>query len=279
MKEETGYFSSFDGTKLFYRAWDKNSKDCLIIVHGIGEHSARYQDLASALNDLPISTFAFDSRGHGRSEGDRVFVESFRQFIDDVYSFRSFIESKNHTSEKRSFFLMGQSLGGLIATSVVLENQLIWKGLILTSPFFAVATAHPLLMFAAILINICFPRKIWNNPIKPLYLSHESEEVKKYITDPLIQRKITGRLAFEMFQACSVASRHAKEISIPVLILASGDDRIVSLKATQRFYNKMVSPQKSMKIFDSCYHELLHEKERHEVIQMIKDFLVYQGRS
>src|SRR3990167_868602 len=110
MKEETGYFSSFDGTKLFYRAWEQATPNTLVIFHGIGEHSGRYRETIEGLSELPLSFFLYDARGHGHSEGERVFVNTFDELIEDAYAFRRFIEGRKPT-EKRNFILMGQSLG------------------------------------------------------------------------------------------------------------------------------------------------------------------------
>ncbi len=271
MKEETGYFSSGDGTRIFYRAWNKHTDACLIVVHGIGEHSGRYQDFAEKLEDIPISIFCLDLRGHGHSEGPRVYVNSFQNFIDDLEIFRSWIETRY---KKQKFILLGQSLGGLISTSTVLKNQSVWTALILMSPFFAVFRRHRLLSFLASVLNCYLPKLVCDNPIKPAYLSHDAEEIKKYKDDRLIQRCITARLASEMFRACSFVYNQASEIRLPVLILASGDDRIVSLKATQNFYQRLGSEDKQIKIFQSSYHELLHERERDEAIGMIRNFVM-----
>jgi len=270
MKEETGYFSSTDGTQIFYRAWNKNTENCLILVHGIGEHSGRYQDFAEKLDDLPISVFSFDLRGHGRSGGSRMYVNSFQDFVNDIYDYRKWIEGKYG---KRKFILLGQSLGGLISVSVVLKNQSIWNALILMSPFFAVSRGQRVLSLLSGALNCLLPNVIWDNPIKPFYLSHDPDEVRKYKEDRLIQRLVTSRLAYEMFRACSSVYNQAKEIRLPVFILASGDDRIVSLKATQAFYHKIARSEKRLKVFESSYHELLHEKGRSETIELIRQFL------
>lgn len=270
MKEETGYFSSADGARIFYRAWNKNTEDCMIIVHGIGEHSGRYQDFAQKLDDLPISVFSLDLRGHGRSEGPRVDVKSFQDFVEDIYAYREWIRG---TYKKRKFVLLGQSLGGLISVSAILRNHSIWSALILMSPFFAVFKAHGILNWFSLGLSCFLPSLVWKNPLQPAYLSHDAEEVRKYCEDKLIQRSITARLACEMFRQCSVVFHRAGEIRLPVLILASGDDRIVSLKATQAFYGKISSEAKTLKVFESSYHELLHERERDEAVELIRNFL------
>ncbi len=272
MKEETGYFLSFDNTKLFYRAWEKDTPHSLVIVHGFGEHSGRYRELIEVLSDLPLSIFTHDLRGHGHSEGERVFVQSFDYFVKDLYAFRTFIESKKRIPTRR-FILLGQSLGGLIATSAVLEDQTQWQALILLSPFFGVPYAHSLLRGLVFLVNLFAPRKIWKNPIHPVFLTHDSEETERFKRDSLVQRRITMHLTREMFRGCAVANAKASEISLPVLLLAGGTDHIVSVERSKEFFKKISSQDKKIQIFDDFYHELLHEKDRAQPVAILKDYI------
>ena len=273
MKEETGYFSSFDGTKLFYRAWEKESPNAIILVHGFGEHSGRYWEFIELLDSVPCSFFIHDLRGHGHSEGKRVYLDTFKDFTEDVYAFRNFIEQKR-AAKIRRFVLIGQSLGGLIVTSAVLKNQAAWNALILLSPFFAMATLHRPAAWLAWFLNVLVPKMIWNNPIRPAYLTHDLEQLALYQRDTLIQRKITARLANEMFCACSAVEARAKEITIPFFIFASGDDRIVSCHSSQNIFEKVNSTTKRFQIFEDFYHELIHERERSKPIAAVKDCLV-----
>ena len=272
MKEETGYFSSFDGTKLFYRALENDSPNALIIIHGIGEHSGRYHELIEALSELPLSIFALDLRGHGHSEGDRVHINKFEDFVEDIYRFRAFILDKK-AGKQRNFILLGQSLGGLISTHVVLRSQDDWKKFILLSPFFGLPFGFYFCCGLASLLNWLSPKRIWKNPIKPVFLTRDLEQVEIYKRDSLIQRQLTGCFANEMFKAVISAISRAKEITIPLFILASGSDFIVSTSKTKRFFNRVSSREKQIEVFEGCYHELLHELDRSKPIGMIKEYL------
>ena len=272
MSEETGYFSSFDGTKLFYRAWGKESISSLIIVHGFGEHSGRYHELVEALSKLPISIFAHDLRGHGHSEGERVFAGAFDDFTKDLYAFRTFIEDKKKGNSK-DFVLLGQSFGGLIATAAALNDQAKWKALILLSPFFGVPRGYLVLETLSSFLSLIAPKTIWSNPIKPIFLTHDLEELERYKRDSLIQRRITMQLAREMFRGCSAINARAKEIVLPFLLLIGGSDRIVSVESAEMFLKRTSSESKEIQIFDGLYHELLHETARDKTISRIKDYL------
>ena len=267
---------SFDGLKLFYRAWEKHTSNALIIVHGFGEHSGRYSHFVEELLTLPISIFLHDLRGQGHSEGQRVYVQSFDEMVEDLWQFRAFIENKKG-AEKRNFILLGQSLGGLIATAAALRNQAAWRALVLLSPFFGVPFAHKALDCLAMFLNFVGPKRVLNNPIRPMFLTRDTEELERYKRDQLVQRRITFRMAREMFKGCASVWKKINELELPLLLLASGEDRIVSIQKSREFFETIRSQRKEMKVFDGFLHELLHERNREQPIAQITSFLIHFG--
>jgi alpha-beta hydrolase superfamily lysophospholipase len=273
---EANYFTSFDGCQLFYNAQEKSTDTALVILHGLGEHIERYEELLLCLADLRLSIYLFDYRGHGQSHGARVYVERFEDYVRDVQCFQDFIKDKTAKRIKR-FIVLGHSLGGLIAAATVLENQSCWSSLILMSPFFGVPFGDLFLTKLCFILDLIAPRKIWDNPISSCYLTHDGTQTDLYRVDSLIQRRITLRLAKEMFRACCIVRARAAELKIPVAIFASGDDRIVSLAQTRSFFNRVKSGRKKLVVFDGFYHELLHEKERQKPIRCLKEYLSNMG--
>ena len=89
-----GEVISADGTHLFYRGWPRaQATHTFAVVHGLGEHSGRYQAFAQAMGKRGMATYAVDLRGHGKSQGQRGHVDSWSQWTDDVTSFVERVES------------------------------------------------------------------------------------------------------------------------------------------------------------------------------------------
>ncbi len=275
MKHEPNYFTSLNATRLFYNFWrNESSQTCLIIVHGFGEHSGRYQELVNALLDLKLNICTFDLRGHGRSEGKEVFVNQFCDFKNDLLGLRRLIQS---TYSINQFILFGHSMGGLIALDAMLAEPLAWQRLMLSSPFLGIPFGEPLLRELSRILNLIVPGMVWDNPVPPIGLTHDKSELEVYSRDALIRRRITIRLAHEMFQACRSIRVRANEITKPLFVMSAGQDRVVSLKRTQELVQQVRTSDKEFHVFDGFYHEILHEVERKKVIQLFKSYLIRSG--
>ncbi|MCG8529886.1 MAG: lysophospholipase, partial [Desulfovibrionales bacterium] len=114
-----GYFTGKNGIDIFTQTWipPMAPKARLAIVHGLGEHSGRYQNLIAALAPLPISIHALDHRGHGKSAGKRGHINAFSDYTEDLDRFLDEI-----TTPPLPTFVLGHSLGGLIALSHALDH-------------------------------------------------------------------------------------------------------------------------------------------------------------
>src|SRR3989338_2702184 len=120
-------FNAGDGLKLYEQAWlpDKEEKAAVVVVHGYAEHSGRYGRVAGYLNQAGYAVYAFDLRGHGRSEGRRAYAESFDEYLDDVGIFLGRVKSEE---AKKPVFLLGHSLGGTIAALFAITRRPDIKG-------------------------------------------------------------------------------------------------------------------------------------------------------
>jgi alpha-beta hydrolase superfamily lysophospholipase len=271
-KNDAGYFIAAGGTRLFYRYHDPgDAAKTLIVLHGHGEHSGRYEKFFAHLESLNIAVGVFDFRGHGRSEGAEVFVESFEQYLSDVTSFADFLAKRYHASSP--VYLLGHSAGGLAAVGWALAYPSRVKKLILSAPLFGLRVPGILLRINAWL-NGYFPRFIYQNPVYPRHLTHDLREVARYQSDPFIQRKISVRLVSEMLSYASRLERiQCLEVPFPVCGLLAGDERIVDNAKTKLFFGKLKSPGVRIETFPGFYHEIFNEIEQDRVFQYLCDFL------
>lgn len=261
---QTAQFKTHDQTTLFYRYHLGDlSKPPLIILHGQGEHTGRYEKFKHKLESLGIPIALFDYRGHGQSEGEEDYVETFAHYLEDVSAFMAHIHEKHGMQSKGILF--GHSLGGLVAVQWALQHPKDLRGLILSSPCLGLRLPGFLISFNQ-WMNRYFPRFIYRNVVYPWYLTHDPEELAQYRADDLIHRKISARLTDEMIK-CLRQLEETKEFSFsfPVHILAAGDERVVDLKATEKFYQRLHCPNKSLKIYPGHYHEIFHEIEQDRV--------------
>ena len=115
MQQSDGTFSAYDGTTIYHRTWapDGDAKGVVLLVHGLGEHSGRYQHVAERLVDAGYVVAALDHRGHGKSSGKRVYVKSYDEFMRDLTQFRRMVESEH---PGLPVVMVGHSMGSGLST-------------------------------------------------------------------------------------------------------------------------------------------------------------------
>ncbi|MBI4314011.1 MAG: lysophospholipase [Candidatus Omnitrophica bacterium] len=236
-----------------------------LIVHGVGEHSGRYLHVAQALNlQCRLTAWALDYRGHGRSGGRRGHCGTFQELICDVNSVITHMRSQTPDGP---LFLLGHSLGGLIALTYALQNGSRLSGVVASSPALALSVQPPLIKrLLAQTVGRILPTLAVKNDVNPSVLSHDPTVVGDYRTDPLVHHDITLHSYLETVRTMAWTRSHAGQMAIPCLILQAGDDRVVSRQASQAFAQAVRSPGSRSKVYDRFYHEIFNETGRAEVL-------------
>ena len=271
MTIEEGVFRAEDGIKLFYR-FQAGSRDRepILLVHGHGEHSGRYLKFFTRLQDLDHSIATFDLRGCGRSEGIPVYVSQFEDYLSDLSTFVRFLIRKFQI--RTSLYLFGHSLGGLIAATWALERSDTVSKLILSSPLFGIPLARPLKMLVNFLDRVS-PRFVIRNPIRPIFLTHDPEEIEKYQKDPLIRRRITIRLVHEMLNYVTFFQEKEILFRCPVFVLMAEQDFIVDPKAARQVFQRLQAPVKELVSFPGFFHEIFNERGQEKVFERLRYYL------
>ena len=227
-------FSSWDGTKIFYRFCPlSGARHTVVMVHGYGEHSGRYEKFAEKMKNIPAQFAVLDLRGMGRSDGARGTVRSFDDYLGDLSAFVEHLRLK-HALPKQ-FILLGHSLGGLVALSWAMKNSQNVRLLILSAPFLGLRASW-LLAPINRLVALIAPNFIYKNPVRSRILSHDPDEVAAHRNDPLILRQISAKLLGEIF-ACMERLRKQPILSVPfpIHMLIAGEEYVVDPAASRRF--------------------------------------------
>lgn len=275
MERLEGSFLSFDETELFFQVWrpEQESRGFILLTHGMGEHSECYHQLATDLVLDQWTVYAWDLRGHGRSEGKRGYVSHFSDMVKDLKAFTDhFKEQAGHPSNA---FLFSHSLGGLIQLSFLLnESSDGFQAAIFSAPLLGINVPIPKIKKqAANILADWLPKLTLHNGIVYADLHRDITRLKQYANDPLRHDKVSSRLFLGIQEAMQDVAERAEEIQLPILFQLAGDERIVNTPASEDVFNKIGSKQKKIYIYPDCLHEIYNDLDRDDVIRDLKAFL------
>ncbi len=251
--------TSFDGTKLYFKKETVDSaKAAAVIVHGLCEHQGRYDYVAEQFHKADISTYRFDHRGHGRSEGERTYYQDFNELLDDT---NVFVDMAIADNPGLPVFLIGHSMGGFTVSLYGSKYQK--KGLrgIITSG--ALTRDH-----AGTITGVergLDPHQKLPNQLGDAVCS-VTEVVDWYGKDPYNTATFTTGLCYALADGLDWFKEKVTEFSYPVLMLHGEKDGLVSVKDTYDFFQLVSSKDKQMKIYGGLFHEIFNEYCRDEVI-------------
>jgi alpha-beta hydrolase superfamily lysophospholipase len=273
MTKQIKILRSRTGCRIYTQNWQPTGtpKAVLILVHGLAEHSNRYVDVAKYFTTQGFAVYALDHEGHGRSQGPRGYITSFDEFLTTLDDYLQQIAELHPTSK---LFLVGHSMGGVISTAYLLEHQEKLAGCILSGAALATGDAvGPIQRLLLRVLSILLPKL----PILKLEANdvcHDPKVVKAYRNDPRVfTGKIRVRLIAELLRTADRVLKNAASISLPMLILHGGDDRMASPAGSEKLYAGISSVDKSLKIYPGLYHEIFFEPEKHEIYAEIHTWL------
>ena len=257
----TGFLQSSGGKRIFWRSWPAESpRGAVLVIHGFAEHSGRYENVAEALNQADYTVHGVDLRGHGSSEGVRGFIERFEDYLDDVETALTHL-SEAHPDTR--LYLLGHSMGGLIALGYAARHPEGLAGLLLSAPFFGISMPVPGWKKAAAgVLSRLMPKMTLPSGLEPKHLSHDPAVVAAYEKDPLVFTDANARWFTELSTAQEQAPRIARNMRLPLLVQSGGDDRLVDLKATRAVFSAYGGEDKALQVYEGFFHEVYNEVER-----------------
>jgi alpha-beta hydrolase superfamily lysophospholipase/SAM-dependent methyltransferase len=267
--------TSWDGAQLFYRAWipAESTKKALLLFHRGHEHSGRWSDFVDLLGVKDVAIFAWDARGHGRSEGERGAADNFGTLVKDVDAFVRHIRDA-HGFAYENMIVLAHSVGAVVVSAWVHDYAPPIRAMILATPAFRVRLYVPFAVPSLRLKEKFIGRGYVNSYVKARMLTHDPEQAAQYEADPLIFRQIAVNVLLGLHDAGTRLLADAGAIQVPTLMLSAGRDWVVSLKAQRDFFNGLSSAVKRMHVFPAAYHALFHERERAQVVDRVRDFVL-----
>ncbi|MGC6487922.1 MAG: lysophospholipase [Planctomycetota bacterium] len=233
-----------------------DERGAVLVVHGYGEHSGRYEHVFAALNTRRWSCLGIDYRGFGRAAGRRAFVRRFDEYLDDVQW--GLDELRGRT--QRTPVLLGHSQGGLIAALFAIERSAPLDGLVLSSPALRFALRVPAWKRAlAHLLSAAWPTFTLPSEVDARDLTHDDEVRQALREDPLTVRVGTARWYTESLRAQRRVLAGANRLTTPTLLQVAGDDRVVDAAVTRSFCEHLGAADVTWIDYPGLLHEVYQE--------------------
>lgn len=269
-------FKTADGLDIRTVSWltDSAPRGVILLVHGMGEHSGRYQHVAKALNQAGYAVYALDHRGHGNSGGLRGYIGTIEKPVDDLEMYYDQIRNRHGNTP---FFVYGHSMGALISLLFVQRHQDKLAGWISQgTPLNVDQTVSGVVVKLAGLLNRVVP-KMRLLPLDSKGLSRNPDVIAAYKADPLnINSAHRVSLLYGIIQGGQSARQHVDKITLPLLVLHGRDDSVCPVSGSQLLYDNASSVDKTLKIYDGLLHEIHNEDEQEQVFADIVAWLDQQ---
>lgn len=265
-----------DGQPVFVRDWPlPQARGAVVIVHGLSEHSGRYEALAQWFRLRGYAVRSYDQRGHGRTPGRRGALRHSDDLLDDLVAvYRDYAAALGYSP-----LLLGHSMGGLVAARSVLDGRIAPAGMVLSSPALR-SWEPPWLRALARALTRVAPNLPLRSGLSFDRISHDRTRVADYRIDPLRHGWITPRLADFIFRAGASSIADAAQLAIPSLLLVAGNDALVDPSGSSDF-SQAAAPTRQLttRFFSTLYHELFNEAEpgRSQVLRQLDDWLKRSG--
>jgi alpha-beta hydrolase superfamily lysophospholipase len=275
LPEKVGTLTGADGVKIFFRHYPAESERArMVIAHGLGEHSGRYRNVVERMLPKGISVWVPDHRGHGQSEGKRGHVLNFVQYLADL---RLSVELAGESRPGgMKCFLLGHSMGGLIALYFAQQYPGFIDGVVASSPALGMAIEIPAVKkILGSLMSFIWPAMTMGNELDAGIVSHDPEVVRAYVADALVHDRVSARFFTEFLAAMETVYAQASALKVPTLLQVAGDDQLVNARSSVKFFKQLGLEDKTLHVYEGRYHEIYNEGEdlRRQVLEDLEDWL------
>ena len=275
MTHHETFHNTPDGEKLYLQGWEPefDPRATVFLVHGLGEHSGRYTHVAEHFVSHGIAVYTFDGRGHGKSSEPRptAYFESFSHYLEDLDDL--FKKMQGYVGDIPCFML-GHSMGGAMVAHYAIFQQPTVAGILLSgASLLPGEDISPVVIKAAKFLSKITP-KFNVSKVNSSAISKDPEVVKAYDSDPLVVHKgIPARTGAELLKMMRQVQDNMEDFALPVLIMHGTVDKITNIDGSKMLYERSFSTDKTLKLYNSLYHEILNEPEQDQVLDDIINWI------
>ncbi|HZQ32023.1 MAG TPA: alpha/beta hydrolase [Mycobacterium sp.] len=260
---------TFVGTRdvrIVYDVWTPDAPACGVVVlsHGYAEHARRYDHVAQRFGDAGLVTYALDHRGHGRSEGKRVWLKQLSDYTDDFATLVG-IAAHDHPDLKR--IVVGHSMGGGIVFAYGAEHPNDYDAMVLSGPAVAaqLEVPKPLAALAKALGSTFPAAKVRNLPVDAI--SRDPEVVAAYDADPLVYHgKFPAGISKALLEVGENQQQLAAKLTKPLLIVHGENDRLINVEGSRMLVERLASKDVTLNVYPGLCHEVFNEPEKDRVL-------------
>lgn len=275
VEHRDGRFAGCDGVSLYYQAWlsvpaQGPRRAVIVNLHGLGDHSGLYPNLASHFPPRGIPLYAYDLRGNGRSAGQRAYIGGWQEYRGDLHAF---LNRVREWEGDLPLFVLGNSLGGLVALEYALHQSEGLAGVIAAAPPLGQLGVPPLLMALGRLLSRVLPRFSLEVGMDLSGLARDPAVVQAVLADPLFHRRGTARLSTEVTAAIARVHQGAADLRVPLLILHGSEDRMVPPDGSRRFFAKVREADRQFREYPGAYHGLFADLNYREVLRDLEQWI------
>ena len=262
-----------DGTggRIFTRHWEPEGrpKASLVICHGVNSHGGQYIGAGEEFASRGFAVTALDLRGGGKSDGERFYIESIDEYVSDL---SLAIEQARARHPDLPLYLLGHSAGGVTSTTYALDYQERIDGLICESFAFRVFAPNFALKLLEGASHVLPHAHVLR--LKMEDFSRDPEWVAQLNADPLTLDEVQPVSTVAAFaRAGERFEREFGKISLPVLILHGTEDKATRPDGSEQFFNEASSTDKTLKLYEGYYHDLLNDLGRETVFEDIDGWI------
>jgi len=265
------------GTNILFRRWDASPspaspKAVFLLVHGLGAHSARWNFLAGHFAERGFASYAVELRGFGRTpERPRGHIGSFRVWDRDILELRDII-GKDFPGRK--VFLLGESMGGLLAFNLACRNADKFAGQVLIAPSFKNGMKFPLSAYLKLVLLLLFnPTLMVDVPFTSEMVSRDTEYLQVMNANPDELRVASLKCLFNFMPEQAGSGKLAKKLAVPTLFLIPGIDLLVDERAGRKMFQKLPLADKTLLEYPDMLHALSIDLGREKVFKDVLDWV------